>query len=118
MKNEGRPESGTLTAASGDSGSALDLLDLRDEETFRINDVIISYSGAGSTEASVELYDEPAGTGAGSLNDLVETVEIGPGERHIATEIERRDIEDDIVILPSNNDDDISVTVGGMVVTG
>lgn len=118
MPKKERETSGTVLFASGDAGTAKDVLDLRDEETFRVTDITVSYSNSGSTEASFALYDNESGTASGDVDDKFEEQQISPGDFESVTGISRRDIEADIVAVVTNNDADVNITVGGEIVTG
>ena len=118
MNEDGRPASGTITFAAGDAGTAKDVLDTRDEETFSPNDVMVSYGSAASTPATVTLYDEDAGTGSGAVSDDFATFRLGPDSTQELSGLQWRDIENDIVAVVTNNDGTVAINIGGKIVTG
>lgn len=118
IRESREPRSGAEVFASGDSGTAKDVLTIRDEATLSLNDISATYSGSGTTEANVAIYDEPEGTIAGNLSNLVDRYELSPGDTLDRVGVDREDIEDNVVVLVSNNDDDVSVSFGGKLVSG
>lgn len=110
------PVSGAAAFASGDSGSAKDLISVVDGNNISINDYIFTYDSNGTAQASIELYDEPEGTAAVDAEDVVDVVGIGPGDKIALSEIARNDVEHDLVAVVSDNDADVTVSVGGHVV--
>jgi hypothetical protein len=118
IPSESEPESGTVQFEAGDSGTAKDLIAIRDEETFRINDYILSYGANGTTPADVEFYDEPAGTAEADVSELIEIVRVSPDDNTPVVDIARNDVEDDVVVVVRNNDGVVSITMGGHSITG
>ena len=118
MDPQDRPNSGTVTFESGDSGTSKDVLTIRDEETFRINDYILSYGANGTPPADVEFYDEPAGTAEVDVSQLIEIVRVSPDDNTPVVDIARNDVEDDVVVVVRNNDGVVSITMGGHTITG
>lgn len=112
------PKSGTVEFASGDAGTSKDTVLLRDEETFAINDYTVSYSASGSTNARVEFYDDDSGTAEADLGEELDAIEVSPDSVESQTHIARDDISKDLVVVVRNNDDDVTITVGGYVITG
>lgn len=116
-RESGSPRNGTVDIASGNS-STQDVLDIDDDESMSLETVIIDYESAGTTEAVVEVYDEPAGTSSGNLGDRRIKVQISPDERVVIDNVPFTDIEDDIVALADGNQDSqITVTAGGFILT-
>jgi len=112
------PRSSPVKFAAGDSGTAKDVLDLRDEATFSPNNIRASYSSDGTAVATLEVYDAPAGTTVGNLDDMVYSEEVGPGDVVGVNDFQFEDVENDVVAVARNNDADVSIVVGGMLVTG
>jgi hypothetical protein len=118
-KRESREaESGTITFASGDSGTSKDLITMRDEQTFSMADYVIAFSGSGSGQADVEFYDDEAGTGEGNLSGPLEVVIVESGDDIVSTGITRDDVENDLLVVVRNNDADVTITSGGYIVAG
>lgn len=113
-----QPRSGNVVFAGGDSGTSKDLLSLADEETVSINDILVTYDTGGTTNAEVELYDDAAGTAAGSVSDKIEEFRLDPGDIIDLSDIAREDVEEDIIAVVRNNDDDVTITVGAYRTTG
>lgn len=112
------PKSGWAQFGSGDSGTSKDVIVLRDEETLALNDYVASYSQAGTVNATVELYDDDAGTAEGDLENQMTSLEIAAGTTQAITGISRDDIDKDLVAVVRGNDDQVSITAGGHIVTG
>ncbi len=117
-RTSNQPRSGSVTFTGNDSGSSKDLVSIRDSQTLSAHDYVASYSGNGTTEATVTLYDEPEGTAAGDAEDSFETIQLSPGDTLVATEIARSDVSDDVVAVVSGNDAEVSVVFGGHIITG
>lgn len=121
----GRRRSESAIIASSDAGNTITLLNLRDEESFSINDIKIEYIGAGTVgPIQVEIHDVDSSTGSGSTNeeDAVDIKEIATGSNYEREGIAREDFENDVVILTDRDGDgqdaDIFVTIGGYILTG
>jgi len=111
-------ESEVVLIGSG-SSSATDIIELKLEDTLSPEYIKLAYGNGSSTTVTVELYDEPAGTTSGSLNDLRETLVVPAGETRIIDDVALQDFENGVVALPDGNQDaDFALTVGGYKVTG
>lgn len=112
-----KKESASATLASG-STTVTTLMDLREEETLSIEWLKVEYADGGTTAGTVDMYDEPDGTASGDLNDLIDKFQVTAGQRQEYTPV-YEDVEDDIVLEGDGNfDDEVTVTVGGYIVTG
>lgn len=121
MTEDGRtsrtPESGTVDIPSGDSGNYT-ALELTDEQSFSLEELRVDYGGGGSASTVVEVYDDDSSTTSGSESDLVDKYRLTSGEEK-NTDMVYREIEEDVIVTTSGNqDDDITVTVGGFIVSG
>lgn len=112
------PVNGSVEFASGDAGTTKDLITIRDEENISINDYVISYDNNATNTALVELYDDDEGTSSGSVSGRVEALYVDPGDEIDLSGISRSDIENDLVVQVTNNDGDISITVGAYKLSG
>lgn len=112
------PVSGYAVWASGDSATSNDVATIRDEATISPEGILISYSDAGTTEATVELYDDEEGTSEANLSGQFGEVHVSPGENLTLSDVVRGDISDDVVGVVRGNDADISVSFGGHVISG
>ena len=118
MNNSNRQSSGTEVLESGD-GTPNTVLDLLDEQTLRVGLLKLEYSGDGTTEVKVEVYDEPDGTVSGDLSDMVDQFHLSPGERAVVDVAHYDYVEDDVVALADGGQDsEVAVTVGGSLITG
>lgn len=117
-RNSREPRSGVAQFASGDSGTSKDVVTFRDEVTFNMTNFLITYSGAGTTEAQVELYDDAEGTTEANLSGMFFSAQVGAGDDIASTGVNYDDINDDVVAVVRNNDDDVDIVVGGVVITG
>lgn len=112
------PKRGQAVFASGDASTSKDIMTIDPDATFSLNDLIITYESSGSTHAHVELYDDPEGTAAGSLNNQTEELIVSPGDFEVVTDIVHPDYENDLVAVVQENDDNVSISAGGFLVTG
>jgi hypothetical protein len=112
------PKSGWAQFESGDSGTSKDVVSLKDEETLALSDYVVSYSTGGSANATVELYDDGAGTAEADLEGQITSLEVSPGNVESLTGISRDDIDKDLVAVVRNNDGNVSINAGGHIVTG
>lgn len=104
--------------ASG-AGSVETVQNLRPEETFAIDYIKVEYDSGGSVASDLEFYDDPDGTAAVDLNDRFEKFKIQAGDRITIDDVTYDDVEDDILINPDGNqDDEVTITISGRVVTG
>lgn len=112
-----KPRSETVTIASGVNDPVV-ALSLRDEEKFSLEEMRIQYSPSGTTESTVEVFDDTEEDGSFSLDDKVdEFVLTGSDEKN--PDMKWDDIEENVVIDPDGNSDaPIVVTVGGYIITG
>lgn len=110
--------SGSVEYPSADAGTTKDLVTVRSEATFSVDNITISYATAGTNEATVELYDEPEGTPSGDLGDRVAGFFINPGDFMDLKDRSFGDIEDDLVVLVSGNDDVVNINGEGYLTTG
>lgn len=117
-RKSNHPESGTATFSDGDSGSSKDLITIRDSQTFSPHDYVVSYSDSGSEEATVKFYDDDEGTDADEVEGEFERVHVQPGDVVDVNGISRDDITNDVVAVVEDNDGDVTVTIGGHVLTG
>lgn len=116
-RESGRPDSGVATVPGGD-GTLFFPLSLRGEETLSPQEIKIEYDSAGTTATVLEVYDEPSDTVQGDESDLVDRFYLNAGDR-INSDMVYRDIEDDVVVTTDGSQDaEITVTVGGYIVTG
>jgi len=112
-----KPRSAVVTL-SGGASAVTTALDLRDEERMSLEEIRMQYDTGGSTNALVEIYDEPDGTAQADLSDKVDEFRLAPGD-DANPDMEWEDIEDDVILLPDGNSDDaITVTVGGYTISG
>jgi hypothetical protein len=118
IRESREPRSGAVVFASGDAGTAKNVLTIRDEATLSLNDISVTYSAAATNHANVVIYDEPEGTASGDLSDMVDRYELSPGDSVDRVGVDREDIENDVVVVVSNNDADMSVSFGGKLVSG
>jgi hypothetical protein len=112
-----KPVSDTVDVPSGDRTN-YDVLDLRDEESMSLEEIRVDYDGNGTTAATVEIYDEPDGTSTGNESDLVDKLRLAAGgEKN--PDMEWRDIENGVLVTTGGNQDaEITVTVGGYILSG
>jgi len=67
----------------------------------------------------VELYDEPDGTASGDLSDLVERVELTPGDSVELDDSNYPNVQDDLLATTDGNQDgEVYVTVNASRLTG
>jgi len=112
------PKSGVVTFTSGDAGTAKDLVPVRDGVSFSTRSVFLSYDSNGTQEARVSLYDDDEGTSAGSVSGEEFSVILGPGDGEYITQVEGIDFDDDVVAVVENNDNDVDITLSGMLLEG
>jgi hypothetical protein len=110
------PKSGVVTFTSGDAGTAKDLVPVREEVNLSVNGYLITYSASGTTNAVVELYDDVEGTSAGNLSGKFDEIQMAPGDQLDVNGLVRSGVTDDIIAVVRNNDDEVSITVGAMVI--
>lgn len=110
--------SGTVTYPSADAGTSKDLVTIRDEATFVLDNLTMSYNSDGTAQVTVTLYDEPEGTASGDLSDDLASYIIAPGDFEDLTDRSIDEVEDDLVIVVSNNDDEVRVNAEGRLVSG
>lgn len=116
-RESGRPDSGVATVPGGDA-TLFFPLSLRTEETFSPQEIKVEYDDGGGTPAVLEIYDEPSNINQGDESDLVDRFYINSGDR-LNPDMVYRDIEDDLVVTTDGNQDaEVTVTVGGYIVTG
>lgn len=116
-RQSSRPVSDVTDVASG-SGSAVSGLTMRGEETLSLEEVVVEYSPAGTVNATIELYDESDGTSAADASDRVDKFHISPGDS-LNPDMVYRDVEDGVLLVPDGTQDgEVTVTVGGHIVTG
>jgi len=106
--------------ASGDTATDTTLaLALRGEQNANLEYVRLQYANAATTNTVVELYDEPDGTASGDLSDLVERVELTPGDRVELDDSNYPNVQDDLLATTDGNQDGgIYVTVNASRLTG
>jgi hypothetical protein len=106
--------------ASGDTATDTTLaLTLRGEQNANLEYVRLQYANAATTNTVVELYDEPDGTASGDLSDLVERVELTPGDRVELDDSNYPNVQDDLLATTDGNQDGgIYVTVNASRLTG
>lgn len=116
--SEEQNKHGVVTFASGDSGTAKDVLTIPENENLDVEDLVYSYAGSGTTDATVSLYDEEEGSGAGSVSDsnLLDSVSLTSGDQYSETGVTREDVSDDVVAVVDGNDADVNIVVSGTVV--
>lgn len=112
------PVNGSVIFSSGESGTSKDLIAVRDGRTVTMNDVYVAFSSAGSNQATVELYDDEEGTAAGSLSNPFDQYLVEAGDYVSLSGIARSDVETDLLVIVTNNDDEVFVDVGGYSTTG
>ena len=116
-RESGRADSNVAEIPSGDD-TLFTPASLRREERFSIEELKIEYSGDGSTSAVLMLYDEPSDTTSGNEEDLIDKFYIEAGDR-INPDMVWAEVEDDLIVTTEGNQDaEITVTVGGFLVTG
>ena len=116
-RESGRRVSSTVDVASGD-GSLFTALSLRDEETLSLEEIKVEYASSGSVAEVLEVYDEPEAITPGDEEDRVEKFHTQPGDR-INPDMVYEDVENDVLVTTDGNQDaEITVTVGGYIVTG
>jgi len=114
----GSPDSEVTGIAAGNADPTT-VLALRPEEVLSPSMVKVEYNPAGTTEASLELYDEEDGTEEANLEDRVDKFYLSPGDEVVLDDVTYRDIEQDVVALADGGQDaEIVVTIGGYPVTG
>lgn len=95
------------------------VLELRDDETLAVDYVRIRYSGNATSETLLTMYDADEFNGGANTTDTWDVFLVGPGDEVIITEATYDDISDGVVVeTDGNQDGDITVTVGGIEVTG
>lgn len=116
-RESGRVVSKVLEIASGDN-SVVTLVNLDSGFTFVPTSLRVSYHADGGVNANVSLHDDPDGTASGNLTDTIDSFPIAPGDHIILEDFEYRDIEDSLLVYPDGNQDDqVTVTVGGYYTT-
>lgn len=110
--------SGTVTYVAGESGAAKNLVTIRNEATFAMENLTFSYDSGGTATATVTLYDEPEGTGAGSVSDDLVSYIISPGDFEDLSDRSIDEVEDDLVIVVSSNDAEVRVNAEGHLLSG
>lgn len=116
-RSSSRPDGDTATVPSGDGGIHV-ALSLRDEETLSLDEIEVEYDDAGSTNSVLEVHDEDENINSGDEDNLVDRFYLTPGDR-VNPDMVYPDVENDIVVTTAGNQDaEITVTVGGHIVTG
>ena len=116
-RSSGRADSNVAEIPGGD-GTLFFPASLRAEERLSIEEIKVEYSGSGTTATVVELYDEPSDITGGDEEDLIDKFYVESGDR-INPDMVWAEVEDDLVVTADGNQDaEITVTVGGFLVTG
>lgn len=106
--------------ASGDAGTAKDLLTMNTEQVFRSESWRVDYDNAGTAEATVEIWDAPEGTTQANLSSdarrQMDNIHLSPGDFE-SFDFEYEDFENDVVIVVNANDDEVTVATAGKLVT-
>lgn len=112
-----RPETGIAEVASGSSSNFV-ALDLRDEQTFVIEEVFVQMKFGGSTGGVIELYDEQESVQPGAETDRIDKFYVEAGDR-VNPDMVYEDVEDGIIVTADGNQDaEVTVTVGGYMISG
>ena len=118
VRESREPRSGYVTFASGDSGTAQNLVSVRDEAVLSPDDINITYDNTASATATVSLYDDEAGTAVGDVTGQFAEFTVDPGDEVGPSDFSFVDVENDVVAVVSNNDGDISINLGGNLIVG
>lgn len=118
------PDSASEVVESGQSGSAVTLLNLIAEQSFSIQDYVIKYSEAATVNGiKVEFHDADSSTTAGNTteDDALFVEELDPTDRVSHDGPVLKDVEDDIIVIVDRDgtgvDGDMIVRVGGYHLT-
>lgn len=106
--------------ASGDTATDTTLaLSLTGEQNANLEYVRLQYANAATATTVLELYDEPEGTASGDLSDLVERVELTPGDSVELDDSNYPNVQDDLLATTDGNQDGaVYVTVNASRLTG
>jgi hypothetical protein len=110
--------SDTVTLTSGDSGSVVGVIEFRDGLTITPTNFLVSYSNSASAQTAVAIYDEPHDATSKSEDKKITEVQVSPGDNVDLTGLDLENVYDGVVVVAENNDDEVSVTVGGEVKSG
>lgn len=110
------PKSGNVTIESGDADTAIDLIAIRPSVSLSIQSLIVTYEAGGNNETTIELYDDDEGTSVGDLENRIFSASISPDEDLVLEDVELEDVNNDVIIVSTNNDGKVDVTAGGMVI--
>lgn len=106
--------------ASGDTVSDTTLaLGLRAEQNASLEYVRIQYATSATANTVLELYDEPEGTESGDLEDLVERVELTPGDSVELDDSNYPNVQDSLLATTDGNQDGpVYITANASRLTG
>lgn len=117
-RNSQRVTSDVTTVPSGDATTQT-VVELTDDQTLAVGYLKVEYAGSATNESTVELFDEYSSTTSGNLTDKIEKFVLQPGDRIVIEEPFLSEIENDFVAAADGNSDgEITVTVGGPLLTG
>lgn len=122
MAEDGRESrsvvSGSIIIASGGNNGGM-VIPMRDDETVAPDYVRIKYDSNATATVVLTLYDEPEFDPATGHDDDWDKFILNPGESVVIENATYEDVYNGVVAETDGNEDaDISVTVGGVEVTG
>lgn len=115
----GHEDSGTVTIAAGDGSTPQTAVDVPDDALFKPTGIKVEYDSAGTTDCDLEVYDEPDGTSDANVSRLREEVRNLSAGNRVEVDNTLREFDNDVLVEApgGNNDDDVVVTVYGVVLT-
>lgn len=109
--------SGSVDINAGDAG-LYTLIELRDEQTMSVEEIRADYGSGDSAKTFVEIYDEDSDVTPGEQTDMIDKLRLQPGDEK-NPDMVWQDAEDDIIVKANGNQDaELTITVGGYIVSG
>lgn len=110
------PRSGNVSISAGSSGSSVDLISIRSEVSLSLEDLIVSYENSATNQTVIELYDDVEGTSAVNLSNRLFSFDLSPNDTLILDDLDLSDISNDLIVVSTNNDGEVNVNAGGLLV--
>ncbi len=93
-------------------------INIRDEQIMSVEEIRVEYDNGGSSSAIVEVYDEDEDVIPGEQDDMIDKFRVQPGDRR-NPDMVWQDAEEDVLVRADGGQDaEITVTVGGYIVSG